>query len=336
MASIQQDQVQLHVNDGPLSPDQVGELQPSNPSEPMGVLRAKYDRDGYLFLKGILPREEVLAAREAYFRAMSSTGVLEPGTDPVEGIFNKSADPLDYPNIGAGAAENSRLGTSEKSHNFEDLSIQAHTQDWYIGSRDGKIKGFTNNQTLRDFVSEFTGWDNHILSLKRTLLRNNCPTNRAIGVHYDQVFLRYGEPTSVTAWVPLGDIKLDGGGLIYLEGGEQLGEQIENEFSAQAIADGMTEEEMKYAFNKNMMSTGFLFEGPAEFSRTYNRKWLVTAYAAGDVVLHKPHQASNIHASTINHDREGRIRLGTDLRYVNSARKFDERWLNHFHFNDGL
>lgn len=38
-------------------------------------------------------------------------------------------------------------------------------------------------------------------------------------VHYDQIFLRYGDPTSVTAWVPMGDIKLNGGGLIYLENG---------------------------------------------------------------------------------------------------------------------
>lgn len=31
-----------------------------------------------------------------------------------------------------------------------------------------------------------------------------------------------------------------------------------------------------------------------------------------------------IHASTINHDKEGRIRLGTDLRFVNSSRPWDQ------------
>ncbi|KAF4944951.1 hypothetical protein FSARC_14540 [Fusarium sarcochroum] len=324
---------ELFVNDGLLKQSQIGQLKASDPSEPLEVLRERYNTDGYLFLKHLLPREAVLDGRASYFDAMSVTGLLEPGTEPVEGIFNKSANPRDYPNIGAGAAENGRLGTSTKSAEFEDLSVKAHTDEWYIGSEDGKLQGFVNNPILKAFVAKFTGWGEDTLSLKRTLLRNNCPTNRAIGVHYDQVFLRHGEPTSVTAWVPMGDIGLTGGGLIYLEGGNELGAEIEQDFAKKAIAGGMTEEEMKFAFNKNMMSTGFLCEGPGEFSSRHGKKWLVTAYEAGDVVLHKPHQ---IHASTINNDSEGKIRLGTDLRYVNSARKFDERWLNHFHFNDGL
>jgi hypothetical protein len=53
--------------------------------------------------------------------------------------------------------------------------------------------------------------------------RNNIPGTKPIGVHYDQIFLRYGEPTSVTAWVPIGDVKVNGGGLIYLEDGIIIG-----------------------------------------------------------------------------------------------------------------
>lgn len=98
----------------------------------------------------------------------------------------------------------------------------------------------------------------------------------------------------------------------------------------------MSEEETKNAFNANMMTSGFLCDGPADFGRRYGRKWLVSEYEAGDVVLHTPHMVSSrcivrrllanqdkIHASTINHDPDGRIRLGTDLRFVNSARPWD-------------
>ena len=38
-----------------------------------------------------------------------------------------------------------------------------------------------------------------------------------------------------------------------------------------------------------MMATGLLSENPAEFARENNRRWLVSAYEAGDVVLHKAH-----------------------------------------------
>lgn len=92
--------------------------------------------------------------------------------------------------------------------------------------------------------------------------------NKAIGVHYDQIFLRYGEDTAVTAWVPIGDIKIHGGGLIYLENGmsitprrikteqlpgHKLGAEIEEEFTEKAKAAGLSEEEAKFAFNRNMM-----------------------------------------------------------------------------------
>jgi phytanoyl-CoA hydroxylase len=52
---------------------------------------------------------------------------------------------------------------------------------------------------------------------------------------------------------------------------------------------GLTDEEAKSAFNKNMLSTGLLSESPAAFGRAYDRRWLVTDYSAGDVVLHNPY-----------------------------------------------
>ncbi|KAK6189561.1 hypothetical protein LQW54_013153, partial [Pestalotiopsis sp. IQ-011] len=325
------DGVQLHVNDGILASSEVGKQEPSYPSEPIEVLRARYKKNGYLLLKGLLPRDDVLSARASYFSSLAPSGVTEPGSDAVDGIFNSSALAADYPSIGAGTVKNARPGETDKSEVFVDLALKQHTADWYCGSEDGATRGFCNHPALRDFVSRFSGWGEDTLAVKRTLLRNNTPGNKAIGVHYDQSFMRYGEPTSVTAWVPMGDVSLDGGGLIYLEGGEQLGEEIENDFNAKAKAAGMSDKEMRDGFNANMMANGFLCDGPGDFGRKYNRKWLVTAYEAGDVVLHTPHM---IHASTMNFDKGRKIRLGTDLRFVNSARPWDARWSNHYEFND--
>ena len=52
---------------------------------------------------------------------------------------------------------------------------------------------------------------------------------------------------------------------------------------------GFSDEEARSAFNSNMMATGLLSETPAQFALDHDRKWLVSAYEAGDVVLHKPH-----------------------------------------------
>ena len=204
----------LYVNDGLLNSEQVGALRQSSPDMPLEELNRRYNEDGYVFLKGLLPRADVLTAREEYFNMLAPSGVLKPGTDAVEGIFDPERDPKDYPGIGAGATGGNGRPGEETAKHFVDLALQAHYADWY------KEK-FCKHPVLKSFIARMTGWgDENTMAVRRSLLRNNTPGNKAIGVHYDQIFLRYGEPTSVTAWVPLGDVSLTGGGLIYLENGE--------------------------------------------------------------------------------------------------------------------
>lgn len=201
----------LFVNDGPLDPADIFSLHPSYPTEDLTELRARYERDGYLFLKGLLPRSDVLRARSAYFTSLQPTGVLDPSTSPVDGIFDSSKDCLQYPGVGAGVIGNGRKGEGASSQ-FVELAVKAHTEDWYTE--------FCEHSALRDFIAKISGWGESTLGVKRSLLRNNVPGNQAIGVHYDQIFLRHGEPTSYTAWVPIGDVGVQGGGLIYLENGK--------------------------------------------------------------------------------------------------------------------
>ena len=204
----------MYVNDGLLEPEQVGALRQSSPDMPLEELNRRYNEDGYVFLKGLLPRADVLKAREEYFNMLAPSGVLKPGTDAVEGIFDPERDPRDFPGIGAGATGGHGRPGEETANHFVDLALQAHYADWY------KEK-FCKHPVLKSFIARMTGWgDANTMAVRRSLLRNNTPGNKAIGVHYDQIFLRYGEPTSVTAWVPLGDVSLTGGGLIYLENGE--------------------------------------------------------------------------------------------------------------------
>ncbi|EOD50654.1 putative phytanoyl- hydroxylase protein [Neofusicoccum parvum UCRNP2] len=209
---------------------------------------------------------------------------------------------------------------------FVDLAVKAHTEPWYAD-------GLCQHPVLLNFIKEISGWGENMLPLRRTLLRNNTPGNNAIGVHYDQIFLRHGDPTAFTAWVPIGDVGLEGGGLIYMEDGDKVGQDIENAFSAKAAQTGLTDEEAKNGFNQNMMRTGWLADGPLEFGHEHKKRWFVSAYEAGDITLHKPHM---IHASTINTDPLNKIRLATDLRYVNSARPHDKRWMDHYRPDDGL
>lgn len=164
------------------------------------------------------------------------------------------------------------------------------------------------------------GWNRDVL-LKRTLLRHNVPGGLSTGIHYDRIFLRYGEAEFLTAWVPIGDCAANGGGLIYLENSTHTGKAIEAEFMENA--QGMSEEERLSGFNKNMMASGQLTQDAAAFGIGKGR-WLTADYEAGDVVFHNPYL---IHGSAKNEDfKTGRIRLSTDLRFYEEGADLDYRW----------
>ncbi|TVY42250.1 hypothetical protein LSUB1_G004073 [Lachnellula subtilissima] len=302
-------QVPLFVNDGQLQPQNVEYLKPTTLNTPIEEIRRRYREDGY------------------YFGLLSSSGVLKPGTAAVDGIFNPSGDALDYPAFGAGhyAGPNEGPG-AERSARYLELGLRAHGELWFK-------EGLCQHAALLGFVDRLTGWGEDTVVLQRALLRNNTPGNKAIGVHYDQIFLRHGEDSVVTAWVPIGDTKANGGGLIYLEDSCSLGTEMEKEFTDKAKASGMTEKEAESAVNQNMMTGGMLSQGPVGFGENYKRKWLVADYEAGDAVFHN---AYSIHASTTNQEPERRIRLGTDIRFANSKRPWDTRWSKDFVFGDGL
>jgi phytanoyl-CoA hydroxylase len=165
----------LAVNDGPLTSENAAFLRPSEPSLPLEELRKRYEEDGYLFLKQVLPRADVLEARNQYFASLQSTGVLKPGTAPVEGIFDPAKSHLEYPGIGAGHVDGNGKPGGDKAAQFVDLALDAHYQDWYA-------EKFCNHPALYDFIAKFSGWGKNTLSLRRTLLRNNIPGSKPIGV----------------------------------------------------------------------------------------------------------------------------------------------------------
>jgi phytanoyl-CoA hydroxylase len=141
----------LAVNDGPLTPENAAFLRPSEPTLPMEELRKRYEEDGYLFLKQILPRADVLEARDQYFSFLQSTGVLKPGTAPVEGIFDPAKSHLEYPGIGAAHASGNGKPGGEKAAQFVDLALEAHYKEWYA-------EKFCNHPALYNFIATWSGW----------------------------------------------------------------------------------------------------------------------------------------------------------------------------------
>lgn len=139
---------------GYIDPASVGWMRPTPKGETWEEIRRRFEEDGYVWVKGVIPREEVLKMREHYFAHMAETGILKPGTHPRDGIFDETADPIAHNGVGG-------RDLPEDIRKVNKL-IEAHTTDVY--------RRFLEHQDLRKFVQDFMGWKKDVL-VGRTLLR---------------------------------------------------------------------------------------------------------------------------------------------------------------------
>jgi ectoine hydroxylase-related dioxygenase (phytanoyl-CoA dioxygenase family) len=283
------------------APERLGRLKPTPFSAGLDAIQHFYRENGYVWIKGLLDAGEVNEFRGWVFHNLAQSGLLRPGSDPHEGIGN----PLGHDR----ALATRRLMMLVRSARFEQFCLQPR---------------------LSRFMDDFLNGISYLH--KRKIMRYTLPASRvATPAHYDLVYLRGGTDRIVTAWIPIGDISVAEGGLVYLKGSHLQGRSLEADFSERAKA--LSPEERTSAFNKHMTEGGYVSKNLPEMAERFDTQWLIADYEAGDVVLHDPYF---IHASTNNESATGRIRLSTDIRYQNVEDEIDARWSQHWSLDDML
>ncbi|TPN77616.1 phytanoyl-CoA dioxygenase family protein [Mesorhizobium sp. CU2] len=295
--------IALTANDKVLStaPNRLGRLSPTRPSIGIESLRQLYAAQGYLWLKGLLPRHEVIQFRGWVLSHLAESGLLKPGTDTSLGIASDGGF----------------------DRQLADRRLMALV-------RSTAYEGFCAQPRMSRLMDAFVGGLSYLH--KRKIMRFTMPgTTTATPAHYDLVYLRGGTSRVVTAWIPLGDTPVDMGGLIYLEGSHAVGAAMEAQFARDNA--GLSPEERISAYNRNMGEGGWVSKDLPATAERFDTRWLTADYEAGDVVLHSPYM---IHASTTNQSAEGLIRLSTDIRYQNVDDEIDARWGSHWSLGDML
>lgn len=166
-------------------------------------LRESFDEHGYLFLRDVLNRDEVLSARAEVFDRLAAVGEIQlPAAD----------------GIATGAGRRRELAG--------DLGAF-----WKSVSEGPALRRVTHGSTLRELVSrvlDAPARPHDYLFLRPAAVGNG--TN----LHYDHPYFAGRASRIVTCWVPLGEVSACEGPLVIVEGSHRLVGAIQ---STQLIGD---------------------------------------------------------------------------------------------------
>lgn len=273
-----------------MSPDCFGELRSSSDViDDVAELRARMERDGYLFLPGYLDRAEVLAARQVMADRLAERGYLDPAVPAIECKAHPDAKITFLPDL---ADQNPQL-----SRVIYDGRMMAFWER-FLG---GEVRHF-------DF----------------TWVRAVAP-GRGTPPHMDIVYMGRGTKQLYTAWTPLGDIPLHVGGLLVLEGSHRH-ERLNNGYGAKDV-DTFCENKVGPGYTRmggggNITDGGWLSKNPVKLRKNLGGRYLTANYRAGDLLVFS---VFTVHTSLDN--QSDQIRLSSDTRYQLASEPVDERWI---------
>lgn len=253
-------------------------------------LRRRMASDGYLYLPGFFEREAIRSVRLEICEALNRDGLLDPAF-PVEQAISKEGVEMTFrPDI----ANNPPVRPLLESVIYGPQMMQ--------------------------FCSGFLGGE--AMHYDFTWMRAVAP---GFGTypHCDVVYMGRGTKNLYTAWVPFGDVPLNVGGLIVMEGSQHNREIREGYCQLDVDTACTNKTAVNQLSDRGFDQGGALSEDPTEL-RSHLGCRLLTAqeYRMGDLLLFS---VFTVHGSLDNQSRE--IRISSDSRYQLASDPVDERWI---------
>ena len=158
-------------------------------------LRKRMRHDGYLFLRNLLPKDDVLDLRRAILGCCEAQGWLRPGTDPMDGLTDR--EPI-----------------MEGEDEYVDVYARIQSMESFH-----KLKLHQNILRIMEAL-----FQEEVFPFPQTIGRIAFPRDNARGTqpHQDWIFVG-GSMETISCWVPLGDVPLEVGGLKILAESHKAG-----------------------------------------------------------------------------------------------------------------
>jgi hypothetical protein len=262
------------------APEVFGELVSSNHllGDPE-ALRDEMDIEGYLFLPGLLNREEVLAARRVMAEQLAAKGLLDPDAPLMDVIAHPQAD----------------------------ISFMAE-----LAQDNPPLRRVLYDGPMMAFFERFLGGE--VRHYDYTWVRAVAP-ERGTAPHMDIVFMGRGTTRLYTAWTPIGDVPLATGGLLILERSHKhdrlnkgYGRKDADAFCTNRRGDKYT----NLGGGGNISPGGWLSKDAVKLRERLGGRWLTANFLAGDVLIFSMFTSSRPSPSTSA--GSARIQSRTGLR----------------------
>jgi hypothetical protein len=250
-------------------------------------LQNRMAEDGYLFLRDYLHKDEVLAARHHVLEQLAAEGQLDPSVPLMKGVPKAGAKLFFQPEL-----------AQKNNPPLQHLLYQPQG-------------------ALMSFFGTFLGGD--IRHFDFTWLRCISP---GLGTpsHCDIVYMGRGTRKLYTAWIPLGDVDFQLGGLMILEGSHK-NKRLQNTYGQRDVdsyCSNKPDDPAKTASGLN----GWLSENPNKIRERLGGRWLTAEYNVGDVVIFC---MDIVHGGMDN--RSNQLRISSDSRYQLASEPVDDRWV---------
>jgi ectoine hydroxylase-related dioxygenase (phytanoyl-CoA dioxygenase family) len=141
----------------------------------------------------------------------------------------------------------------------------------------------------------------------------------ATAPHCDAVYMNRGTQNLYSAWVPLGDVPMESGSLIVLEGSHLVDEV--NAYGKMDVDRDGNRKKIRFRHGQ-FFRGGHYSKNARAVQRQFGLRWLTTDFRAGDVCIFT---MFTMHGTLDNTSQS--IRLSADTRFQLASEEIDDRWV---------
>jgi len=266
--------------------DFIGSFRDSTDVNEARELQKRLAASGYVFLRGVLDKDEVVAAREEVFSRLVEVDEISPPA--LEGVAT---------------------GRSRRQELADDL-----VEFWRSVSEGPALRQVSHGPRVRAIMQRIFG---EPARPQDYLWLRPRPVGWSTGLHFDHPFFDRGSERVHTAWIPLGDIPICDGPLMLVEGSNKFLDLVDP-MHAQGIQGDNSPAMAEQAAFEGDWSNDVI-----AFVRKRQARLLSAEFSAGDLLVFG---MDTLHGSLDNHSAIDRTRLSCDVRYQPSADPLDKRY----------